>query len=484
MDELISTRDNSAHKKLIPTFDEVLSHYINSISGVRRYYKTENKLINNCVYSVDFSELCSYMFNSASNRNDFDLVNYIFDLNLKRDFKFTMLPPAIFELRRHYNVLFKSSSPQHLRKEPTASEEFKKLVEKLQRIDLENIEEGSKDWIEILAYYNENITKFSNFDFLAMLSSSHGTRDLFDNSHDRLINLFKRKIIVNPEEIDFLDGRIQDIRSDQNEFNKYLSLLSKDRKNNRSNIVDAEHAALNLSINQELCDDNDVMNIYTGSPIPFRVFNKNLKFEKKYNPAKYFDLNKSGNIRLCLVKCPSYIVTRTFCNNELESSGLDKLEFLDANLEVLRTIKRNKRKDEINQDAKLDFNLLLKKSLNAFKFFDIFYMNENFSSYLDQSMRVSHFNESGGLDDLITKFSKSDSEKIKIMKNIYLNSDIIANQEKFENALHEVHQDIYQKFADIYIIYMNLLKGYDPRNFTPKMQKYYEILEKPPELDQ
>lgn len=54
------------------------------------------------LFATDFSEIFLYMFQSQeSSRVDTRLIKYLFS----RDFKFTLFPPAIFELRRHYDHL-------------------------------------------------------------------------------------------------------------------------------------------------------------------------------------------------------------------------------------------------------------------------------------------------------------------------------------------------------------------------------------------
>jgi len=479
------------------SYDWVICKCLKGLMGVRKYYRDFSPDIgDNNIFSVDFHELFLYMYYQQNDKNKFSLINYIFDPELKRDFKFTMLPPMLIELRRHYDDLNKITQNYNYPRKRKHSKAFDLLLEKADGLNLddENVTKSEK-YLELIKFWEDNINKLSNFDITALMSTNYGGIKFLEDPNSKLVNLFKKEVIRNPSKIKIISEIMPNIEPDRvtldecfNEFRKF----EKRKYTNRNNLIDAEHAALSYRINKLLNKDlfgenpnaksnKRILEIYTGSPSTLRVFESKLDSEHfSINPA--FDYKSAFDYKF--VKCPIYITTRTFCNNEFKDTFVAPGEFLDASIDALLELKGSKG-NFISQDLYIrDIDYSAKEILKYLRLLDIFFMNEKFGMYLEEAFKITHFyyniNNLTKMQQMLHSLTRYDDyEKIRLIKEITLDYDI--KEREYDKNIECVMDMIYKNTKTAYSHYYEFLKEYDYSRLSPRMKKCYDYIMQEPE---
>lgn len=457
-----------------PKYDHVLERYLKNLRNLSRDYKREERGYDISVLTIDFSELFLYMFHSRTTRPDLRLVNYLFNRSLERDFKYTMLPPTIVELRTHYERLRRTAKKYTFSKKPGNSRELRQIYRKFSHLwpRDEKVVLESKECQEILLLWKEHCNKFQSYEFVQYMATEYGSRFLLDESHKRLVDLVNSRLIVRPQKVDFLSDRIQEVSSDEKTFQDVLLDLTERRSRVSDfarNLPDAEHAGIDFQINQEIVEEEEIMNIFTGSPAPLEVYENRLKMSPRTPP---------------LVRCPIYMMIRTFCMNQLKSSYFDAMEFLDAGIEVVKDLMNwSPRKDiiamaekELNEMKECDkVEWLHHKILNYQVIFDIFRMNEGFGDYFSDALKSHLFNAifKEKLQDTLTRSQK---EYLRSMEIIETSVHAIELQEVYEDRLAESEEKIYNNLRDLYRFYIKMLEGFDFTKLSSLMREHYEFI--------
>lgn len=459
-----------------PSYNRILSIYREAFKDAISDYKIKNEDgISNNVFSVDFSEIFLYMY-SPQSRIDFRLVNYIFDNNHFCDFKFVLLPPAIFELRRHYQSLNNLCNCNY--KYP---EELADIMKKFNGLDkkYENIKPNQRD--ALLIQWKQNINKFKGFENIASLIIESRPKNIVESSHKRLMKLFKNNVVIGPNEVDFLEGKINMIGSNERKLETILGLLQRNRPNSSylNNLIDAEHAAINHQINSELCGDDNFINIFTGSPVPLRIFKDELSINK-------------NNHEISLGRCPIYLTLRTFCQKELaENTPFTEEEFLCGCYDIINDINISEEPDNLLKSVVSNYQsiadgdknaFLINKNIYSMVLIDLFYKNEELKNYFDNAFNLGHFYSRGreALKKVLynenTRVSLDEIRKVDELEKIAYTKEILEEQSKFEEGLEATQMIIKNNITELFKCYYELLEGYDYKKLSPQMQKYYNLM--------
>lgn len=485
---------------IVPDYNYVLTKYIKNLDKLKQDYECDEKGISNNIFATDFSEIFLYMYNPRgdSSRADTRLINYLFRKDLNRDFKLTLFPPAIFELRRHYDYLQGITNKYRYYKKPRDTQEFKKIQEAFKDLPEEGEigDPNAEKYQKILRLWNDFINKFRGFDYVATMATEYGSENILDKGHKRLVNLFREGVIIAPQKIEAIGGRIQEVESNEKIFWKCMIPLSKKRSkvsSYQNNLVDAEHAAIDYAINNRIfTTSSNCMDIYTGSPTPLKIYEKKLRIE-----------NKELGCELCLVRSPIYFMIRLFCNNELRNTGFDKCDFLESSVDLLTDLKKSesfeglKRKlnTEMGLPEKIPPSHLLEerpllmeqierissKTLHSLLVFNIFFSNENFSNYFNDALKSKYYYSVKTREHIKNRFYSDDIEKLKRLNELTLVREVLEDQNKFEEELAKTQEKIYENTKSIYGSYYELLEGYDYSKLSPLMKQCYDHIHTEPE---
>jgi hypothetical protein len=451
-------------------FDKwIIAQYQKGLESAKNYYIKEDKLINESYFSVDFSELFIYMYNYKNSRYDSRLIEYLFRPGLNRNFKYVILPPAMFELQKHYESLRKNNYKYSLFTKPDKN--VIKLFEKIEKID--DLSDVPDDEIEtIMAKYRKTINKILRFDSITMMGTRYGKDDHFKSGHERLVNLIEKDVLLHPTQVGFLKN-IGQVSSDIDIYNNiYEELKSiRSRSSKYSNSVDAEHAALILKINNEFTNDNEILNIFTGSPIPLDVY-------ERFN----ISIKREG-LKLLLAKCSVHVAARQFCENELEKAKIDKMDFLNSGIHVLNDMMLTEFKIE-----GLSKMQLYEKSVYYTYFWDTFMRNENFGKYLYEALKFGGRYESFRSGKSDSKKEKSVKEyqheanikKLEPIKKMSDEIDVFLNKEMLVSNLDKTQDILYKNSLTNYRALIKKLKKVDSALLSPMMQNVYiDLLNEP-----
>lgn len=470
-----------------PSYKSVVSWYSDSINDLMDdNYNYKQTGIKNNIFTVDFSELFLYMFYSPTSRIDTSLLKYIFNLDTEsKDFKFILFPPTIIELRRHYEFLGKISKKHDYLKKASQSEEFNKLINKFDYIQKNNLEINSPEYTELLSYWKLLLSKYKDFDIISLLATDYGANNVIAKSHNRLVDLFRNNVILDPEKIDFLKGRTQEIESNEKVFNEIYTSLNNDRNYTASelnNFVDAEQAALSYDANQRL-SELEILNIFTGSPVPLRTYKSKLNIELR-------------NHKFNLARCPTYMTIRSICSANLRS--MNKEHFLKTSREILEVLKDEdsfkeyiiaeaKHVEEMDESQRASYGF--KKAFDNMIFYEI-YFKKGLIYNLGKTLNFDHFKGKGY--NIIKNYFYDESNKSNLInmndfdqiERIALTVENFKEQGSFENGIIEAQKSIYNNAKEIYGLYMNSLLKFNPDKLSNRMQKHYVLLQEPPkEID-
>lgn len=456
-------------------YNLLINEYYKGFLDVKRDKDLEDAGVFNNIFSVDFSELFVFMFRSPTSRIDFQSIEYIFNENLKRDFNFTLLPPAILEMRRHYDNLQRISKRYEFPIKVINSNELEdavKLANKLKDVKDEN----SKEYKKLYNSIRKKIVKFHEFEKAVIIANDFGQnnkKSVIDESHIKLIKLFEKNIIVPPQEIDSLHEIVTSISSNQIDFIFYLDKLNKKRPalhKELNNLIDAEHAALILDINKKIIE-NYTLNIFTGSHIPLEIYQKNLFLNQR-----------------SLVRCPVYILIRTFCKNNLEF--IDENDFINSSIDVLKTLRNGGSIDtslgELQQKlssatSDKDVVEIQNKCRNIVLFQKIFFIDQNLSRGLNDAFKAEIiFPE---IEDAKLRFYQDidASNSVDQLSKINLMLESLSNLEQYEDNLSRAREKIFKNTKEIFKKYYKFLRDYNYSLLSPIMKKQYDHIMLEPE---
>lgn len=453
---------------------KVLGQYLKNLMLLKSdYEQLLHKGISARVFSVDFSEIFLYMFDTRTRRSDFQLVKYLFQENLSRDFRYTLLPPVIFELRMYYERLRRITRKYRFSTKLVHSKELKKLYvlfNKLLKSD-ERIDISAPEYQEILALWKAVVSKLTSFDFVLGIATEYGSRYLLDQAHQRLVDLLRSGVMIHPQDIDEVSGKVADISSDEEIFWRIFKHLSSRRsriKDYMSNLVDAEHAAIDFKMNKSFCN-SQVMNVFTGSPEVLEAFERHLRLSSKTQP---------------LVRSPIYMMIRTFCSNELKDSFYDPMVFLEAGIDVCADLLR--KPNDSNLLAELRKRLerfpnasmvetLYMKAAHYQTLFDIFRLSGRFNDYFYDALR-SHYFHRGFSRKLLDRYYGGKVEDLAIMETVEISSRLLEDQELFEDKLAKVEEKIFKNLRHLYRSYIEMLEGFDFTKLSPLMKEHYDFI--------
>ncbi len=467
-----------------PQYEDVIGRYLKNLMNLRLDYEHEEMGFDTSVITVDFSELFLYMYQTRTARSDLQLVNYLFSEELARDYTYTMLPPAITELRLYHERLVDVTGKYQLPEKPTYHKDlmqlqrkFGDLHQKEATIDIEKVE---REYDEVLKLWRKVCAKMNTFTFVPLMTTEYGSRFLLDESHRRLVHLFREDVLRSPSTIDILKDFLKKMTSNDAIFWDVIKALMLRRSRVRdypSNLVDAEHAAIDYDFNKKSYQKEGVMNIYTGSPAPLAVFEEYLCLPKRDIPP--------------LVRCPIYLMIRTFCANELASSQINTIDFLNAGIravidlanagrspQILISELYNRLKD-MSKARKIEF--LDEKTAHYQIIFDTFRMNHRFSEYFDDALRAHFFNASYSKkwdDDYHTHGLEA---KLKTLEMIETASQILKDQKDYEEQLARTTSKIYKNICELYTFYIEMLQDVDFSRLSPLMREHYDLLVTHPE---
>lgn len=460
-----------------PDYATVLQRLRKNILNLKTDYESDRKGQKVNVMTVDFSELFLYMFHTRTRRTDHRLIQYLFRKDLKRDYCYTLLPPAITELRLWYERAREISSrfafSEELEHTPELQKIYKIFQEERCKKGLINLDD--EETLKISAMWSEVCKKFDAIDLVSFIAADCGSYDnLLEASHKRLVSLFSEGIIRRPQDIDFLSNRIQDASSDPRIFKNVISGLTGLRSrisDYPKNLVDAEHAAMDYSFNI-MIHRHDIMNIFTGSPAPLNVYEDVLIMSEKGLP---------------LVRCPIYLMIRTFCQTAL-NSYFDAMEFLSSGIVVADDLlectefdafvrKIGEELDKKDLSEKVAF--LHHKLLNYQVVFDIFRMNECFSDYFYDALR-SHAFDAFSTIKFKDKYYQASPKSLKAMRIIATADRILNDQKNYEELLASTEEKIYENLGETYRFYIKMMEGFDYSKLSPLMRQHYDFALSPP----
>ncbi len=453
-------------------YEWLICQYQKGARGALHYYKSEKNGLNDNYLSVDFSELFLYMYNDGS-RFDFKLTNYIFNDKLKRDFKFAILPPAIFELYRHYNFLRKKNiACKRSKISFSTTDRLSRLFDEVGELDkIRNKKLLAKQMLKLNKEYRNEISGILKIDSPISMATEYGYKNVLDKSYNRMMDLFKNQVILKPDQLN-ISLSLDEIDSDDYVLNKLLSILEKERRViGWNNFIDAEHAALNFAINKHIIKENYLMFLYTGSPTPLRVYENECTLD-------YF---KDNGKRLFFPKCPIYVTMRLFCENELLENSIYNIKFLENSVKVLDTLNpsvfEETLKNVYNQKNE-GFKDYRKRALGLAQFFDIYLKNEKFSCYLEEALKLSEAHELiQATQELI---ARDEIDKIMRIKEIAEDEDVFKSNDLFLDRLAKSQDLLYNNSSKIYKELCSRLADHDITMLSPLMLRYYNELKEAP----
>jgi hypothetical protein len=430
------------------------------------------------VFSADFSEIYIYAFHTRTSRTDLKLTNFLFDKNIKRDFVYTMLPPAIVELRLYYerlrNIANKYKSNREIEYSEVLGNIYRDLHE-LIKAKNDKIDLGKPDCQKILENYRKIRFKLRSFDCALLLGTEYGSKSWLDESHRRIQGLFSDRIIKPPQDIDMLSDKIQEISSDKKMRDIIMKKLTEKRwriADYQNNMIDSEHAAVDFAINSKLLSNSELMSIYTGSTKPLEVFEQHLR------------LNKPNFIRQPLVRPPPYFAIRMFCNNELRSLFVDDHLFLQSGIDVINDLYKRSQGEDVISEIRARLGQLSEKDridelgtklMHYQLFFDISEMTGKFGDTFSNSLKSKHY-----FSQLVSEteeiFYTGKPEDLRDIEFVEASAAIIENQKSFEENLAIAEDKLFNSLCDLYSAYIKILEGYDFSKLSPLMKEHYDFI--------
>gem|GEM_PF-3694811 len=433
-----------------------------------KYYDNQIDVINRNYLSVDFSELFVYMYNRGNIRFDYKIIDYIFGEN-ERSFEYILLPPALIELQMHYETLIKRSEKL---KKMNANQKLS--ISNLLN-DIQNIEKNEGKGVnQVLTEYQSSIPYFLRYDGPLALGTNFGSVTILENGFERIKGLFKRNIVKQPIELDIFAGA-NFANYNEKVYDEVLNKLNNHRFSfsNLNNKIDANHAALVYTLNTEYLPDSQLINIFTGSPIPLKIFE---------NDSHLTSVHKKGEI-FSIAKCPVYVATRLFCENELKYD-LDKITTLASADEMLGDLAQDNLAD-IRKLIRMDMS----KSNNSLKvrdkvkkilyFYNLFYEEAKFNKYLDESLKIGKSHKMISTITLALS-KKNDDDIINTLRNLSTEMDVFEDEDKFIKQLGKSQEKLYDNSKWIYDHLCQKLGDFDLSLLPYPMREVYKCLQEAP----
>jgi hypothetical protein len=454
--------------------DWVICQYRKGLKGMLKYYDKETNYINYNFISPDFSELFVYMYNTKNTRLDFKLIDYIFK-DIPENFEFVLMPPTIFEIKRHYDYLRRTKRIASIYKEKNET-----IMNLLNDIDKLN-ENGKTEFDPLIQKYRSEVQFLLSFDKHAHISSSSGSSTFLAKGFDRLKSLVDNKILQTHDKIysfqkikNMNSKELREITKKHNRiYHDLMHQLDSQRKNVDpwNNIIDAEHGALAYGINAVLPSD-ELMNLFTGSPIPLSIYENDISLNSI----------KKKNVVYSIPRCPIHVATRLICERELNTDQ-NKLTILDSADKILGYMMSNNREKAINlleSDLKKNNNLrkVHNMAIQMVYFYDIFMNNEKVLKYFEESLKISQIQDT--IPKLAPELPYETQDKLQILAKLAEKKDIFETQDNFEKALKASHKEIYDYSDWIYRKLCKKIGDYDLTLLPPSMRNMFNYIEAEP----
>lgn len=457
--------------------DWVICQYRKGIKGMLKYYNVQEEHIDFNYFSVDFSELFVYMYNTKKTRIDFKLIDYIF-AEKPNTFDYTLLFPALVELKNHYTYLRKKNKKLKFFFEKNNAN-IMDLLDEVEKFD----KNSSIEATELVQKYNSEINFLKKFYNVSGNTSYLKYNTPLGEGFNKLTRLFEKGILLSPSKIDSLNeidiNRIN--RNDCISLIKthdqiYNSILNELRARRHSlgewnDKVDAEHAALAYVMNKVL-PKNELLNIFTGSSIPMTIYeNKN-----------YLPIIKKDNIEFSIPKCPIYATIRLFCEREL-SDEPDKIAILKSSDEILKSVMtRNIKQTQkvLYSDITKNNNLqkIHQMAIQMVHFNDIFLTNEKLVKYLDDALKINKAHDI--IPSVQSSLSKNNVDDLMKITEISKNKEIFDSQDDFDNVIEASDKYLYKCSEWIYTKLCKKLGQYDTTLLPPSMKEMFALLKLEP----
>jgi len=422
-----------------------------------------NEDITNNIFSIDFSEIYRYCFsNICHNMDNYRLINYIFNPNFHRSFSFTLLPPAIFELRRYYEKLYQQTEINDFKVRIQSSEEFEKLKSKIDNLSNDK-DISPSEYKSILKNWRLVNRKFGDFSLITTLAINSGPFTIA-NSHKKLIELFDSNTIIAPTQIDLLQNCIDSIGSNKKIFFTIYNYLKNARgyQNTKSNLIDAEHAAIIYEINDKILIEEKAY-ILTSSPITFKAYERYLKSDWAKNP---------------FVKSPMYIAGRLFLENELKNTCIDKTKLFENAILLFNDIKScntiadyrkviEERTKHMSESKKNEYLESISTSIIILSLPASERLLRLFEDTVRSQYQMSAMERP--LCPLITDPRANESILIRDAKTV------LNDLELFEERLNIARDEVYKYMSEIFkYINIDYIDKYNYNLFSQVMEPYFE----------
>jgi hypothetical protein len=423
------------------------------------------------VFSVDFSEIYSYIFYRRFTK-DYKLLKNVF--SRKKDCDLVLAPPAIFELIKYYHTIEKIPSKYiNCYSEVLSLPQVKNFTinyDNYRRAKNENIADNNKinrelykkvneSYLELVRFGNPYEQRIGGLSFLFEISAPNGYKGLCE-SHDKLISLFKNNIIISLDRAVEYPEKISKVSIDPHVYDIVLNYLKENRpKIYINNIVDAELAALSAGFNKVFEKDRTVMNVLTGSKYPLIV----LEQIQEEN-------------RLDLVRDPFYCFTR-FSLHDI--TGGNYIDMRNVSLNCINILNDLDMYADISRDTKNISTALMHSSLkSSHDFLNLMFYDQNLMDDLANAIVSQDFNDE--IRELISiKLNKPkiDREDDTFMEREFeMIANTIRNPDEAIANLMRVNDDIKNILEDVYIISYKYMLDYDFSKLSPSMFYLYKVI--------
>ncbi|MFA6371077.1 MAG: hypothetical protein WCW68_00480 [Methanothrix sp.] len=449
-------------------YKKMLNRYIKSFNCLMR--DAENSQVAERVFSVDFSEIYSYMFYRRSTK-DYKLLEIVF--SRKKDCNLVLTPPAIYELIKYYQTIEKLpckyiNSYREVLSLPQV-ENFMINYNNYRRAKNENIADNKIDkelykkvnesYLELVRFGNPYEQRIGGLSFLFGISAPNGYKRLCE-SHDKLISLLENNIIISLDRAVEYPEKISEVSIDPHIYDIVLNYLKHNRpKTYINNIVDAELAALSAGFNKVFEKDRTVMNVLTGSKYPLIVLEQ---IQQKN--------------RLDLVRDPFYCFTR-FSLHDI--TGGDYIEMRNMSLNCINILNDLDMYADISRDAKNISTALMQSSLkSSHDFLYLMFYDQNLMDDLANAIVSQDFNDE--IRELISiklnkpKIDREDDTSME--RELEMIANTIRNPDEAIENLMRVNDDIKKILKEVYIFTYKYMLDYDFSMLSPSMYSLNKVI--------
>jgi hypothetical protein len=407
-------------------------------------------------------------------KTNYKLLQVVF--NIDKDCHLVLTPPAIYELLNYYEAMrkfaFKFNACEEILQKVQVKNFFEsyvkysKLLEKGRSNDLKEAEiDVQKKYVELANTGNWDERRIGGLAFALNISTPFGSK-LLDESHNKLIGLFKNKNIIPLDQALENPLKINDIAMNMDTYDHIYKYLAAERPHSPiNNIVDAELAAMSTGFNEKFLDEKIFMNVFTSSFKPSKALEV---YRDRFNGP---DLPRSpiyGLIRFCLYNKTQGDYEEMY-NYSFES--INHLKDLDKAVDVSKRAKG--KPDSIDLETSMS---LLKSS---YYFLDLLLYKPNLSS--DLADMIIGLNSNDKFNDdfkVILEQIKSEDKNNEALRKMETESivDLINNPKGAEDYLRESQEKIVKSSENIFESLYEHIAAYDYNKLSPSMSEIYKII--------